>query len=97
MSYLNRTFGILILNGEEKLFAIDGQHRTKAIKDALKEKPSIKEEEVAVIFIAHSESDEGLIRTRRLFSTLNDMLNLLAKVKLLRLMKKIIVRLLLEI
>lgn len=71
LNYLNKTFGILILNGKEKLFAIDGQHRTKAIKDVLKEKEPLEDEEIAVIFVAHKDSQEGLIRTRRLFSTLN--------------------------
>lgn len=36
LNYLNKTFGILTLYGHEKLFAIDGQHRTKAIKESLK-------------------------------------------------------------
>ena len=69
--YLNQTFGILILDGNEKLFAVDGQHRTKAIKDGVKEKPSLNTEENTVIFIAHENSASGLVRTRRLFSTLN--------------------------
>lgn len=71
MIYLNKTFGILTLDGNEKLFAIDGQHRTKAIKDSLKEKASLGKEENTVIFIAHKTDPDGLIRTRRLFSTLN--------------------------
>ena len=69
--YIGKTFGILVLNGDEKIFAIDGQHRVKAIKDALKDKPSLKSEEISVIFIAHKTDSEGMIRTRRLFSTLN--------------------------
>lgn len=71
MIYLNKTFGILTLDGNEKLFAIDGQHRTKAIKDSLKEKPSLGKDENTVIFIAHKNDSTGLMRTRRLFSTLN--------------------------
>jgi DNA sulfur modification protein DndB len=71
LNYLNRTFGILTLTGEEKIFAIDGQHRSKAIKDATKEKEALKGEEIAVIFVAHKKTQEGEIRTRRLFSTLN--------------------------
>lgn len=69
--YLSRTFGILTLNGEEKIFSIDGQHRTNAIKQYLKGNDDIKEEEVAVIFVAHKNTKEGEVRTRRLFSTLN--------------------------
>ncbi|MCX8106658.1 MAG: DGQHR domain-containing protein [Ignavibacterium album] len=71
LNYLNKAFGILTLDGNEKLFAIDGQHRTKAIKESLKEKSTLSTEENSVIFIAHKTSPEGLIRTRRLFSTLN--------------------------
>ena len=69
--YLGRTFGILTLAGNEEIFAIDGQHRTKAIKEAIKKQKSLGDEEVTVIFIAHKKTMEGEIRTRRLFSTLN--------------------------
>lgn len=68
--YLGKTFGILTLNGDEKIFAIDGQHRTNALKKFI-DKNGFVEEEVAVIFIAHKNDREGEIRTRRLFSTLN--------------------------
>lgn len=71
LEYLGKTFGILTLSGEEKLFAIDGQHRTKAIKDAVEQKESLKDEEISIIFLAHRNTPEGLIRTRRVFSTLN--------------------------
>lgn len=71
LNYLNKTFGISTLYGHEKLFAIDGQHRTKAIKESLKEKSTLSKEENSVIFISHKTNTEGLIRTRRLFSTLN--------------------------
>src|ERR1041385_4226832 len=69
--YFGRTFGILNLNGDEKIFAIDGQHRTKAIMDAVKKDQKLEGEEVTVIFVAHKKTSEGEIRTRRLFSTLN--------------------------
>jgi len=49
LDYLNRTFGILTLKGDEKIFPIDGQHRTQAIKDALKNKEELQEEEISVI------------------------------------------------
>ena len=70
-NYLGKTFGILRLAGDEKIFAIDGQHRTNAIKQYLKTKDDIADEEVTVIFLAHKNSKEGEVRTRRLFSTLN--------------------------
>lgn len=69
--YFGKTFGILTLNGDEEIFAIDGQHRTKAIKEAVKKNSELGEEEVSVIFLAHKKTAEGEIRTRRLFSTLN--------------------------
>ena len=63
--------GLLKLNGEEKLFAIDGQHRVEAIKKSLKENPDLSNEDLSVIFVAHSTYSQGQERTRRLFSTLN--------------------------
>lgn len=69
--YLSKTFGILTLSGDEKIFAIDGQHRTNAIKHCVREMEDLNNEEVAVIFVAHKTTREGEIRTRRLFSTLN--------------------------
>jgi len=71
LEYLGKTFGILTLSGNEKLFAIDGQHRIKAIKDAIIQKDDLKNEEISIIFLAHKSTTEGLIRTRRVFSTLN--------------------------
>lgn len=68
---LSKTFGVLTLNGDEKIFAIDGQHRTNAIKEALKDSEELGKEEITGIFIAHKTDNEGLVRTRRLFSTLN--------------------------
>jgi len=64
--------GFLTLRGDEKLFALDGQHRLagikKAIKDGLDSDPY---DEVSVIFVAHQDTKRGLERTRRLFTTLN--------------------------
>ena len=71
------SIGFLELSGNETLFAIDGQHRVKGIKDALAQDGSLEEEEVCAIFVkgvTASERDkdpDGFERTRRLFSTLN--------------------------
>ena len=64
--------GFLTLRGDEKLFALDGQHRLAGIKAAVKRK-IIQEyaDEVSVIFVAHKNTSKGLERTRRLFTTLN--------------------------
>ena len=69
------SMGILELSGDEKLFAIDGQHRVEGVKrlaerigeEAFEEIP----DELCAIFVAHKKSRAGMQRTRRLFSTLN--------------------------
>lgn len=71
IEYFNRTFGILTLNGNESIFAIDGQHRALSIRNAVVKYAELKGDELSVIFVAHKTSEEGKIRTRRLFSTLN--------------------------
>lgn len=67
--------GLLHLTGEEKLFAIDGQHRVSGIKKVISEIDEgdpINSDEVSAIFVAHDAStDAGKIRTRRLFTTVN--------------------------
>lgn len=67
--------GLLHLSGEEKLFAIDGQHRVAGIIKSLNDigdDDSILNDEVSAIFVAHDESSlEGKKRTRRLFTTVN--------------------------
>ncbi|MGG0703368.1 DNA sulfur modification protein DndB [Bacillus paramobilis] len=65
------TLGLLEFTGQEVIFSVDGQHRVEGIKAALNENPSIGEDEISVIFIGHRNDQEGLERTRRLFSTLN--------------------------
>ena len=63
--------GILSLNGEEELFTLDGQHRLIGIKEAVVEDPQLGEDELSIIFIAHKTDQEGMKRSRRLFTTLN--------------------------
>lgn len=64
--------GFLTFTGEEKLFALDGQHRLagikKAVKEGLDDDPF---DDISVIFVGHKDSRRGLERTRRLFTTLN--------------------------
>lgn len=71
LNALNGVIGFLALSGAEKLFAIDGQHRVEGIRVACKQSDSIGREEVAAIFVNHAATEEGLSRTRRLFTTLN--------------------------
>jgi DNA sulfur modification protein DndB len=64
--------GFLTLQGSEKLFALDGQHRLAGIKKAVKEGVDPDDaDEISVILVAHKETPRGLERTRRLFTTLN--------------------------
>ena len=64
--------GFLTFYGDEKLFALDGQHRLAGIKRAVEEGlPKDQADEVSVIFVAHKVTPQGLERTRRLFTTLN--------------------------
>ena len=65
------SMGFLHLNGEERIFPVDGQHRVKGIKSALMENPKLKDETITVIFIGHHNTREGKEKTRRIFSTLN--------------------------
>ncbi len=69
--YLSSSMGILTLEGSESIFAIDGQHRAIGIREAVKSDDKLLMDEVPVIFVAHTMNEEGRIRTRRLFSTLN--------------------------
>lgn len=65
------SMGFLHLNGNERIFPVDGQHRVEGIKSALKENPNLKDEIITVIFIGHHNNPEGKEKTRRIFSTLN--------------------------
>lgn len=65
------SMGFLHLNGEERIFPVDGQHRVKGINGTLKENPKLKDEIITVIFIGHHNTREGKEKTRRIFSTLN--------------------------
>jgi DNA sulfur modification protein DndB len=70
-SYVERSMGLLVLDGTESLFAIDGQHRVVGIKKAVAADETIGDDEVAAIFVAHKNDAAGMERTRRLFTTLN--------------------------
>lgn len=66
------SLGFLTFHGDEKLFALDGQHRLAGIKKAVQDGlPEDQADEVSVIFVAHKVTPQGLEKTRRLFTTLN--------------------------
>ena len=63
--------GFLSFTGEEKLFALDGQHRLAGIREAVKESVEIGSDCVTTVFVGHKNTISGLQRTRKLFTTLN--------------------------
>jgi DNA sulfur modification protein DndB len=71
LSGIDRQFGVITFDGSQSYFALDGQHRLRAIKDALKQKPELGNEEICVILVPHFDSEEGKKRTRRLFTNIN--------------------------
>lgn len=68
---VENSVGFLSFNGEERIFALDGQHRLAGMRDALEKDHELGRDEVPLIVVAHRDSDEGRTRTRRLFTTLN--------------------------
>ncbi|WP_220151793.1 DGQHR domain-containing protein [Salmonella enterica] len=69
--YALESMGYLSLTKEEKIFALDGQHRLSGIKYALDKNPEIGTQQIPVIFLPHFNDSAGIKRTRRLFTTLN--------------------------
>ena len=68
---IDREFGVLTLDGTQQYVALDGQHRLRAIKDAVKTNPDIGQEDICIIMVAHYNTEEGKLRTRRLFTNIN--------------------------
>ncbi len=70
-AYAQDSFGYLSLTGEEEIFALDGQHRLSGIQYALERNEELGFQQIPLTFLGHSNDKTGLIRTRRLFTTLN--------------------------
>lgn len=68
---VDRGFGVLTFDGTQQYFALDGQHRLSAIKEAIKSKPELGSEDIAVLIVSHYETEDGRERTRRLFTNIN--------------------------
>src|SRR5437660_9590320 len=68
---LDREFGVLTFDGTQQYFALDGQHRLRAIKDAIKKKPELGREDICILMVSHYDTDEGRENTRRLFTNIN--------------------------
>ena len=71
LSGVDREFGVLTFDGTHQFFALDGQHRLRAIKDAIKREPDLGAEDIGVIVVPHFNNDEGRMATRRLFTNIN--------------------------
>ena len=63
--------GFIHLNGEETLFVLDGQHRLVSLRTAFQTNEEIGENEIAITLIVHIDDTQGILRTRRLFTTIN--------------------------
>ena len=59
--------GRLYINMDSRLLINDGQHRRKAIEEALQERPDLGHEMISVVFF----QDNGLKRSQQMFSDLN--------------------------
>ncbi len=77
---LSEAFGVLTFNGEQIYYALDGQHRLAAIRSLVEgdseyvEPSGFKNEEVSVIIVMPrmlEDTDEFIVRYRRLFGHLN--------------------------
>src|SRR5262249_40621674 len=68
---LDREFGVLTFDGTQAYFVLDGQHRLRAIKDALKQNPDLGKEDICVPIVTHYDTADGRMRTRLLFSNIN--------------------------
>jgi DNA sulfur modification protein DndB len=68
---LDREFGVLTFDGTQQYFVLDGQHRLRAIKDALKQNPDLGKEDICILIVTHWNTPEGRLRTRRLFTNIN--------------------------
>ena len=63
----NQNIGSIRIGMTARFLINDGQHRRAAIVEAIKENPSLKNEEISVVFY----KDEGLQRSQQMFSDLN--------------------------
>lgn len=68
---VDREFGVLTFDGTHQFFALDGQHRLRAIKDAIKKNPDLGTEDIGVIVVPHFDDESGRQITRRLFTNIN--------------------------
>lgn len=78
---IDEAFGVLTFDGGQKYYALDGQHRLKAIQTLIEQSESevpempsgFLDEEMSVIMLVRDKSDDAEFRRsyRRIFSSLN--------------------------
>jgi DNA sulfur modification protein DndB len=68
---IDEGFGVLTFDGTQSYFALDGQHRLRAVKETIKKNPNLGREDIAVIIVSHFDTEKGRERTRRLFTNIN--------------------------
>jgi DNA sulfur modification protein DndB len=71
LAQFEHNIGFLTLSEDDKMYAIDGQHRLSGIKKYLAECQKDSNETVPIVFIQHEDTDQGKKRSRRLFTVLN--------------------------
>ncbi len=76
--YFKESLGLMIFDGSEKMFAIDGQHRVAGIQLAFEEEQKkeiddkmLLDDQFSIIFVAHIDNALGMKKTRKLFSDIN--------------------------
>lgn len=60
-------FGVVLLDGTESLYALDGQHRLKSMELAIKQQPQLAREQIALLLVPF----QTVHRSQSLFSDLN--------------------------
>ena len=64
--------GFLSLSGEERMYALDGQHRLMGFKEAVRQNQPASNDEIGLLIVHHDEGHEtGKKRSRQLFIALN--------------------------
>ena len=65
-------FGVLRFDGTQDYFVLDGQHRLASISAAIEQgNEEIKGDDLGIVIVRHTDTPEGRVETRRLFTHLN--------------------------
>ena len=65
-------FGVLRFDGSQDYFVLDGQHRLASISAALERgHDDVKDDDIGVVIVRHTDNPEGRVASRRLFTDLN--------------------------